>query len=658
MMKRLLLLELRRQLRQPLLLLAMLLQLLLLGWLLRAQLEQYLSLQAGGLRNLSVGNDLLTPLFGALAFALLFTAPLFAAGMRPALLAPYRRLSAASATHWLAPTLFAGSLLFFLVPLLVLLHLLLLRSASAIALWPVATSSLGLLLLGTPLLWLALALQLFTRQLITALALSLLAMALVAAAELQTLLPTPFGVFRLLRDGALPLAALGFGFACVLLWCGLLRLRQCKPRSLPARLQLPILLLATLASFGLPQRWQPDSAQRLSATEQQALQSLPDSTRLIVVSADPERQRDYLASLSLLSASNAAVQVRAVHPDALSSAERDALPGREGVLLSVAGQSAWLKLPTADLAAQSVRWLSRLQRRNDQFLVFLEGHGERSLFGTQARDLGQLKQALDAIGLRALPLQLQAGLQIPANTAALVLASPTSALLPAEQTALIDFVAGGGNLLWLREPDEPADFAALERALGVQRLPGTVLDLAGVQRGTPHPAIAVIDKYPDHAAVNAVQSLTALPWAAALEFDAGSGFHGTAILNSSSDSVLTTDPDQQTLAIDAPRGRFALGWALTRMSNGQAQRIAVLGDGHFLADTAINNYGNRALALAVLQWLAFGDDAIAAPDHRAADADLRPSAGLLHWYRWGLPVLLPLLLLLGLGGYQWRWRRQ
>ena len=84
----------------------------------------------------------------------------------------------------------------------------------------------------------------------------------------------------------------------------------------------------------------------------------------------------------------------------------------------------------------------------------------------------------------------------------------------------------------------------------------------------------------------------------------------------------------------------------------------MLGDGHFLADTAINNYGNRALVLALLQWLAFGDDAITAPDTRAADADLLPSATLLRWYRWGLPVVLPLLLLFVLGGYQWRWRRR
>ncbi|MFZ5844718.1 MAG: DUF4350 domain-containing protein [Pseudomonadota bacterium] len=658
MMRRLLALELRRQLRQPLLLLALLLQLLLVGWLLRGQLDQYLSLQAGGLRNLSVGNDLLTPMLGTMAFALLFTAPLFAAGMRPALLAPYRRLSAAGAAHWLAPTLLAGSLLFFSVPCLLLAHLLLLRTASAISLWPLATGGLGLLLLGTPLLWFALALQLLQRHVVGALALSLLAMASLAAAEMQSLLPTPLAVFRLLRDGALPLAALSFVFASVLLWLWLVRLRQHTMQSLAARLLLPVLLLATLAGLGLPQRWQPDTAHALTATEQQWLQALPDSTRLIIVSADPDRQRDYLATLSLLPATNAAVQLRAVHPDALSQAERDALPGREGLLLSVAGQSAWLKLPAADLTAQTVRWLSRLQRRNDQFLVFLEGHGERSLFGTQARDLGQLKQALDALGMRALPLQLQAGLQIPANTSALVLASPTAALLPAEQQALLDFVADGGNLLWLREPDEPAGFAALERALGVYRADGTVLDLAGVQRGTPHPAIAIVDHYPTHAAVKGVQSLSALPWAAALEFRAGTPFHGTAILNSSSDSVRVADPDQQSLPLDAPRGRFALGWALTRMIDDKPQRIAVLGDGHFLADTAINNYGNRALALAVLQWLAFGDDAITAPDERAADADLLPAPALLNWYRWGLPVLLPLLLLLGLGWYQWHWRRQ
>jgi hypothetical protein len=223
---------------------------------------------------------------------------------------------------------------------------------------------------------------------------------------------------------------------------------------------------------------------------------------------------------------------------------------------------------------------------------------------------------------------------------------------------LIEFVARGGNLLWLREPDEPAGFDALERALGVYRVDGTVLDLAGVQRGTPHPAIAVVDQYPEHAAVKGVQSLTALPWAAALKFVADNAFHGTAVLNSSSDSVLAADPDQQSVALDAPRGRFALGWALTRKLEDEPQRIAVLGDGHFLADTAINNYGNRALALALLQWLAFGDDAITAPDTRAADADLLPSATLLRWYRWGLPVVLPLLLLFVLGGYQWRWRRR
>ena len=653
--------ELRRLLRQPLVLVALLLQVLSGAWLLRGQLDNYLALQAGGIRNLSVSNDLLTPVFGVLAAMLLLTAPLFAAAVRPALQTPYRRLSTASDARWLLPPVLAGLVLLLLGPLLLLLQLALLRLASAIAFWPLFSTFIGVLLLALLLLLLSLGLQLVLRQFAAALALAFLGMAAVAALELQTLLPTPLGFFRILRDGALPLGGMLSLLLATVLLLNALRLQR-KQRSRGQQRQqwlLNSLLLIGVALAALwPLRWQPISVQTLTAAEQQVLQQLPADARLLIVSADPERQRDYLASLTVLTASNPALTLQALHPDQISAAERDALPGREGLLLSVAGQSAWLKLPSADLAKQSLAWLARLQRRNEQFLVFLEGHGERQLFGSQPRDLSQLRQHLDALGVRALPLQLQAGMTLPGNTAALVIASPDSALLPAEQAAIVEFVARGGNLLWLREPDEPNGFDGLASFLGVQRQPGTVLDLAGSQRGTPHPAIALVDQFPEHAALKSVRSLVALPWAADLQFMPVNGFQGQPLLRSSSEAVLVADPNQQSVPLDAPRGPFTLGWALQREHAERTQRIVVLGDGHFLADTAINNYGNRALALALLQWLAFGDDAIAAVDARAADADLLPSQGLLYWYRWGLPLLLPLLLLIAIGGYQWRWRRQ
>ncbi len=653
--------ELRRLLRQPLVLIALLLQLLSSAWLLRGQLDNYLALQAGGIRNLSVSNDLLTPVFGVLAALLLLTAPLIAAAVRGALQTPYRRLSSASDARWLLPPLFAGALCLLLIPALLLANLALLRMASSIAFWPLFSSAIGLLLLGLLLLLFSLWLQLLLRQFAAALALAFLGMAVLAALELQTLLPTPLGVFRILRDGALPLGGILSLLLCTLLLLNLLRQRRLQQsRSNRHRQRLFALALAITAVLAAlwPLRWQPGSAQTLTAAEQQLLQQMPADARLLVVSADPERQRDYLAGLASLTASNPALTLRAVHPDQLSPAERDALPGREGLLLSVAGQSAWLKLPSAELAQQSLVWLARLQRRNEQFLVFLEGHGERQLFGSQPRDLSNLRQQLETLGVRALPLQLQAGMTLPGNTAALVIASPDSALLPAEQATIVEFVARGGNLLWLREPDEPNGFDGLASFLGVQRQPGTVLDLAGSQRGTPHPAIALVDHFPEHAALKSVRSLVALPWSATLQFMPVNGFHGQPLLHSSSEAVLVADPNQQSVPLDAPRGPFTLGWALQRELTDRTQRIVVLGDGHFLADTAINNYGNRALALALLQWLAFGDEAIAAVDERAADADLLPSRWLLHWYRWGLPLLLPLLLLIAIGGYQWRWRRQ
>ncbi|NQD35630.1 hypothetical protein HPT27_01260 [Permianibacter sp. IMCC34836] len=650
--------ELLRLLRQPLVLAALLLQALSATWLLRGQLDNYLALQAGGVRNLSVGNDLLTPVLGVLAALLLLTAPLLAAAMRSALQAPYRRLSAARNARWLLPTLLVGSGLLLAVPVLLLLQLALLKFASALSLWLLCSAGLGLLLLGLSLLWLSLWLALQVRALAAALALGYLAMALVAALELQTLLPTPLGLFRSFRDGAIAAAGTLFYLLLLLaLWRLLIASRYARVARSSRLLTLLLLGLAVGASW-LPWRWQPQSEATLSPAEQISLQSLPNFDRLLAVSADPERRRDYIAALQILKVYHSKLEVGGVHPDELTAAERDTLPGREGLLISVAGQSAWLKLPTSDLARKAATWLVRLQRRSDQFLVFLEGHGERRLFGNSPRDFATLKQLLGNQGIRALSLQLQAGSSIPDNTSALVLASPTSAYLPDELRAIGQYLDRGGALLWLREPDEPTGFAPLEQALGVSRVPGTVLDLAGVQRGSPHPAIALVDHYPAHPALKGVTSLTALPWAAALQFTPSNGFTGQAILSSSSDSVIVSDANQTSVPLDAPRGAFTLGLALQRELGPKHQRVVVIGDGHFAADTAINNYGNASLAVALLQWLAFGEDAIAATDDRAADADLLLPPALLQWYRVGLPVLLPLLLLLGLGIYQWRWRRQ
>lgn len=655
--------ELYRLLRQPLVLVALLLQTLLASWLLRGQLDNYLALQAGGLRNLSVSNDLLTPVLGTLAAVLLLTAPLIATALRPALQAPYRRLSAASSARWLAPTLLAGTVYLLSLPLLLLTQLALLRLGSAMPLWPLLSAGVGMVLVGVFLLWLSLWLALQVRALAGALALGYFAMALVAALELQTWITTPLGLFRVFRDGELAAAGLlFFSLLLIALWRLLCasRLATRAPTRGPSAqtlLTLAIVMLA-VASTLLPWRWQPASESGLTAAEQQALIALPADARLLVVSADPDRRRDYVASLQTLRAGKPSLTLIDQHPDAISAAERDALPGREGLLLSVGGQSAWLKLPASNLAKQSVFWLSGLQRRNEQLLVFLEGHGERSLYGNSGRDLTGLKQRLDKLGIRALPLQLQAGMPIPANTGALVIASPATAFLLEELRAITNHLDRGGALLWLREPDEPNGFAELEQALGITRLPGTVLDLAGVQRGTPHPAIALVDHYPEHPALAGVTSLAALPWAAALQFDPRHGFIGQTILSSSTDSVRVDDANQTSVPLDAPRGSFSLGLALQRELGPRQQRVIVIGDGHFIADTAINNYGNATLAVALLQWLAFGDEAVAAADDRAADADLLLPANLLLWYRWGLPLLLPLLLLLVIGGYQWRWRRQ
>jgi CheY-like chemotaxis protein len=76
--------------------------------------------------------------------------------------------------------------------------------------------------------------------------------------------------------------------------------------------------------------------------------------------------------------------------------------------------------------------LQRLSRPQDRALVFLDGHGERKPQGVANHDLGAFGRELEKIGIQARSLHLAKEPQIPADTAALVIASPQTPLSPDE----------------------------------------------------------------------------------------------------------------------------------------------------------------------------------------------------------------------------------
>ena len=121
--------------------------------------------------------------------------------------------------------------------------------------------------------------------------------------------------------------------------------------------------------------------------------------------------------------------------------------------------------------------LARLTRGHERLVAFVTGDGERNPDGKANADLSDFVMQLSASGVRALPLNLAQNASVPRNTDLLVLASPQAELSPASLKAINDYLDGGGNFLWLTEPDTgDVGLAPLAQSLGVRTLPGMLVD--------------------------------------------------------------------------------------------------------------------------------------------------------------------------------------
>lgn len=648
------------------------------GLVLRERVDYYLQMQSSGFNQLNVTNDVLAPVWGSIAALMLLCAPIIALSARAPWRLLHRRLHPSPAP--LANTL-AAVLALLLVLLLCVSTIAMLGSNAHWSWFEFAMAVLGLSLFSVTALLFCLNIAIRIEQTLFALAGCYGLLALLILLEwLGAKLPNSFfdvaemGVFaqyRYLRIGHAQLGAISYFICLILIF--LLALNSFIKTPVFAKPFAAILFVGALLSS----QWQyrvADSVPQLSEAEQQVLQRYAANAHLTIVSSHPDERRDWEHQLKSLKSSQSTMQITSLHPEQLTAMERNQLPGLQGLMVSVGTQSTWLPLPSDQLLKRVVQAIAKLGQMTNTRIVFLEGHGERELFGDTPRDLGQLRRQIDDTGLTALALPLHAGMAIPDNTSVLVIASPQQAYPVAIRHAIMQYLMRGGHLLWLREPDEPETdnstnnnsamtdthasppFAGLEAYVGVHRLPGTILDLAGVKRGTPSPAIALVDHYAAHPSFMHLNDVSAFPWASALEIRASKDVEVTRLLQTNDEARLVNEQQLETPVEQLPKGPFVLGVLLEKKQPERTQRLAVVGDGHFLANAAIRNYGNNALAITLIQWLAFGEQALA-PISEQAPQTILLDALALQYLRSGPMVLSALLLLIGTW-VVWRWRRR
>lgn len=322
-----------------------------------------------------------------------------------------------------------------------------------------------------------------------------------------------------------------------------------------------------------------------------------------------------------------------------------------------------------DLSEQSLtNALISVSRQKEQWLVFIEGHGERSLFEQSNFSFSTWSQQLQAQGFKLHAHNLAKTPELPDNTAALVITSPTRDWLPGEVAVVKDYLEQGGNLLWLAEPEQTNSLNALSESLGIEFVDGTVMDPNSVMLGIDDPRFVLISDYANHPVGIATASVSLLIEATAIQQTNTENTHDWLYLN-----LLNSQPDawvesnsitQDTLPLqkfDADAdlsGPFSLGYVMTRASNNEAQeqRIAVIGDGDFVSNAYIGNAANLELSMALVNWLAQDDKLITIPIKTSIGTQLNLTKTHSIILGLGFLVVLPLLLLaIGLGIW---WRRK
>ncbi len=319
--------------------------------------------------------------------------------------------------------------------------------------------------------------------------------------------------------------------------------------------------------------------------------------------------------------------------------------------------------------------IQKLVRKSNQQIIFIQGHNERSALSHSNYDLSRFTEHLRNRGLLTNTLNLADNMEIPAATAVLIIADPQKEFLPGELLIIQDYVEQGGNLLWLAEPDGFNGLDLLAEQLGIEFLPGVVVDPNTQLLGISDPRFALIPEYPLHPITQNLNSITIFPIAMAIEFIGIEEWDGESFLDTLPRTWLEVDDLEGELKQDLHdmTGSFSVGYALTRATvldteimndehGGDAddlgindspdknQRVVIIGDSDFISNAYLEQGDNLDLSLNIINWLTEEDQFIAVPARIRIDGRLELSIFAHKVMAYSFVIILPvLLLLIGIG---------
>lgn len=260
----------------------------------------------------------------------------------------------------------------------------------------------------------------------------------------------------------------------------------------------------------------------------------------------------------------------------------------------------------------------RVSKETKKRIVFLEGHGERSIEDRERGGFALAKDALIKQGYDVGTVMLLQETAVPQNASVLVVAGPRRPVTAEEKERIHTYVADGGHVLVLVDPDTQAALDDLLKRWGMELGAGVLVDLQDRLAQGDLTAL-LVRTFTEHEITQDLTSAVLFPLARHVAFQEESAqeWDYVPLARTSPRSWAETDIKGRVVSYSEKedvQGPLALAAALTPKKapeeGKQRPAIVVVGNSTFASNAYLNFPGNTDFFLHTAGWLAEERDLI------------------------------------------------
>jgi len=311
----------------------------------------------------------------------------------------------------------------------------------------------------------------------------------------------------------------------------------------------------------------------------------------------------------------------------------------------------------------------KVTRTTVKTVCFVEGHGEKSITGTDADGYAGAATLLKQESYETKGINLVTGNGVPPECNVVVIVGPKQAYLPVEEQILAKYLDDGGKAFILVDPQTDPKLEDIFANWNVRVGDNVVIDASALNQVAGMGAVApvVVTYGPSPITERFGNAMTVFPVARTVSvIDKNRSQPGsTELLKTSTRSftIPKLDPNVRELKFDPSMdtmGPLSLGVASERKGTGDSAvkdgRVVVIGNSQFASNQAGGYYRNADLFMNSVNWLAADEDLISIRPKSVTNRSVTFTETQQRELNWFSLLFLPGIVVLS-GVYIW-WKRR